>query len=46
MKEADCARIADFITRVIREKESCFDEVKEAVAALCARFPIYANDIL
>lgn len=46
MKESDCEKIADLITRVIREKESCFEAVNAEVAALCARFPIYANDIL
>jgi len=46
MKEAECEKIADLITRVIREKEECFAVVNEEVAELCSRFPIYANDIL
>jgi glycine hydroxymethyltransferase len=46
MTEADCELIADLITRVIREKESCFAAVSAEVAALCARYPVYANDIL
>ena len=46
MKEAECEKIADLITRVIAEKEGCFDEVNAEVAALRARFPIYEKDIL
>lgn len=46
MKEKDCEQIADLISRVIREKESCFKDVLAEVTALCARFPIYENDIL
>ena len=46
MKEQEAEKIADLITRVIREKEACFDEVTAEVAALCENFPIYANDIL
>lgn len=46
MKEGECERIADLIARVIKEKESCFDEVNAEVAALCSRFPIYGKDVL
>ena len=46
MKEKDCEQIADLITRVVREKEDCFKDVLAEVTALCARFPIYENDIL
>ena len=46
MKEPECEKIADLISRVIAEKEGCFDEVNAEVAALCARFPIYEKDIL
>lgn len=46
MKEADCAKIADLISRVINEREACFEEVSKEVAALCEQFPLYANDIL
>ena len=45
-KEEDCAAVAKLITRVIREKEACYGEVRAAVKALCARFPLYENDIL
>ena len=34
------------IIRVIKEKEACFEEVTAQVKTLCARFPVYANDIL
>ena len=46
MKEADCAKVADLISRVINEREACFEEVSKEVAALCEQFPLYANDIL
>lgn len=46
MKEKDCEQIADLISRVVREKESCFKDVLAEVTTLCARFPIYENDIL
>ncbi|MBQ4270129.1 MAG: serine hydroxymethyltransferase [Clostridia bacterium] len=44
-KEAECREVARLVTRVIKEKESCFAEVTAAVKALCARFPVYENDI-
>ena len=46
MKEAECRTIASLIVRVVREGEKCFDEVREEVAALCARFPVYEGEIL
>ncbi len=46
MKEDDCRQIARLITRVINEKEACLAEVKAEVATLCARFPLYAEDVL
>lgn len=46
MKEAECEKIADLITRVVREKEACFEEVSAEVAALCEKFPLYQNDVL
>lgn len=45
-KEADCALVAKLITRVIRERENCYGEVREAVKSLCGKFPLYENDIL
>lgn len=46
MKEAECEEIARLIARVVREGEGCFAEVRSAVAALCARFPVYDGEIL
>lgn len=46
MKEEECRQIADLIVRVIREGEKCFAQVREEVAALCARFPVYEGQIL
>ena len=44
-KEEECRTVARLVTRVIREKEACFEEVRAQVKALCARFPVYENDI-
>ena len=43
MKEGEARKIARLITRVIEERESCFDSVNKEVAALCKQFPLYAN---
>ena len=44
-KEEECRTVARLVTRVIREKEGCFEEVSAQVKELCARFPVYQNDI-
>ncbi len=46
MKEAEASEIADLVTDVIRGREEAVKGVTEKVAALCEKFPIYANDIL
>ncbi len=46
MKEKEAAEIADLVTEVIRRREEAVPAVSEKVAALCKKFPIYANDIL
>ncbi len=46
MKESEAETIADLVTEVIRGGEAAVAGVGEKVAALCAKFPIYANDIL
>ena len=46
MKEGDAVEIADLVTEVIRRREEAVPSVSERVAALCAKFPIYENDIL
>lgn len=46
MKEGEAVEIADFVTGVIRGGESAIPAVSKKVAALCEKFPIYANDIL
>ena len=45
-EEEECREVARLVTRVIKEKEACFEEVTAKVKALCARFPVYSNDIL
>ena len=46
MKEGEAVEIADLVTEVIRHREEAVAPVAEKVAALCAKFPIYENDIL
>ena len=46
MKEGEAVEIADLVTEVIRRREEAVPSVSERVAALCAKFPIYENDIL
>ncbi len=46
MKEGEAEKIADLVTEVIRGGEAAVAGVGEKVAALCAKFPIYVNDIL
>ena len=46
MKEEEAVEIADLVTEVIRRREEAVPSVSERVAALCAKFPIYENDIL
>ena len=40
-KEADMASVAAWITRVVREGESCLPEVKAQVIEFMKRFPLY-----
>ena len=46
MKEGEAVEIADLVTEVIRRREEAVSSASERVAALCAKFPIYENDIL
>ena len=46
MKEGEATEIANLVTEVIRGGESVITAVSKKVAALCEKFPIYANDIL
>lgn len=46
MKEEDCVYIADLITDIIKHRGEAVERVKEAVVALCEKYPIYENDIL
>lgn len=45
MKKAEAEKIADLVTKIIREKDAAVEEVAKEVAALCEKFPIYADDI-
>ena len=46
MGEEEARKVAQLIVRVIREKEASFDAVRAEVASLCARFPLYQNDVM
>ena len=46
MKEGEAVENADLVTEIIRKRESAVEAVSEKVASLCARFPVYENDIL
>lgn len=41
MKEAEMEQIADFITQIIKGKETAFEKVLEGVNALAHQFPLY-----
>nr|WP_162990615.1 serine hydroxymethyltransferase [Maliibacterium massiliense] len=43
MKEDEMRLIADLVARVIKEGDSAIEPVKAEVLALCARFPLYAD---
>ena len=45
MGEGEAKKIASLIAKVIEEREASFDYVKAEVSALCAAFPLYANDV-
>ena len=42
--EDDCRKIAELITMIIREKEGAFDKVREEVAKLIAKHPLYNGE--
>ncbi|MDE5549223.1 MAG: serine hydroxymethyltransferase [Clostridia bacterium] len=46
MKEEDMLVIADCIADLVDNKEAAIERCSTKVAALCKKYPIYANDIL
>ena len=44
-KEEDCEKIAELITKVIREKEGAFDYVREQTKLLTEKYPLYKGVI-
>ncbi len=46
MKEEDMIVIADCIADLVDNKEEAVERVSAKVAALCKKYPIYANDII
>ena len=45
MREHEMVKIADLITKTIREREAAVPSVSAEVAALCEAFPLYADAI-
>ena len=45
MKEEEAIYIADLITDIIKNRAEAVERVKEAVVALCKKFPLYEGDI-
>ncbi len=45
MKEAEAKTVASLISDIIEKKENAYGSVKEEVAALCRRFPLYPDCI-
>lgn len=45
MREPEMVKIADLITKTIREREAAVPSVSAEVAALCEAFPLYADAI-
>lgn len=44
-KEEDCAKIAELITKIIREKESAYEYVREQTKILTEKYPLYKGVI-
>ncbi len=42
--EKDCEKIAELITMIIKEKETAFDKVREEVAKLIEKYPLYKGE--
>lgn len=43
-KEEDCVKVAELITKIIREKEDAFNYVREEVKKLIEKFPLYKGE--
>ena len=41
LKEADMVQIAEWIAMAIRDFDGSADEIRQGVAAMCARYPLY-----
>ena len=44
--EEDARLVARLITKIIDEREAAFEEVRAAVKGLCAKYPLYADDVM
>ena len=45
-KEDDCRKIAELITKIINEKESAYDYVRQEVKKLIEKYPLYEGAII
>jgi glycine hydroxymethyltransferase len=46
MKEDEMKLIAKLIARIIKEGESCIEDVKAQVLTLCEKYPLYKDDVV
>lgn len=46
MQEDDMKLIGKLIMQIIKEGESCIDDVKAQVIALCEKYPLYKEDVI
>ena len=46
MKEADMVTIAECIADIVKNGEEAIDRCAAKIAALCKKYPIYANDVI
>lgn len=46
MQEDDMRLIGKLIMQIIKEGESCIDDVKAQVIALCEKYPLYNEDVI
>jgi glycine hydroxymethyltransferase len=46
LKEEDFTLIGKLIAKIVKEGDSAIEEVKNQVLKLCAKYPLYADDII
>ena len=46
MREKEMVKIAELISKIIKEKDAAVESVRKEVDALCEKFPLYKNDVI